>query len=207
MVGQLNILSPDSNGCFLNRVSRSCESATVSWAARLGDLPVEHVGDLRALIEQTGGSPLAVRSSSLLEDSLAHPFAGVYATKMIPNNQPDPNLRFQRLVEAIKFVYASTFFRSATGYIAAIEQSPQDEKMAVVIQEVVGERYGERFYPHLSGVCRSYNYYRSGHARPEEGVVNLALGLGKTIVDGGVPGPIRRRTPRRRHPSPTSGND
>ncbi len=151
-----------------------------------GDLPVEHVGDLRALIEQTGGSPLAVRSSSLLEDSLAHPFAGVYATKMIPNNEPDPNLRFQRLVEAIKFVYASTFFRSAMGYIAAIEQSPQDEKMAVVIQEVVGGRYGDRFYPHLSGVCRSYNYYRSGHARPEEGVVNLALGLGKTIVDGGV---------------------
>lgn len=151
-----------------------------------GDLPVEYVGDLRALVEQTNGAPLAVRSSSLLEDALDHPFAGVYATKMIPNNQADPSVRFQKLVEAIKFVFASTFFDTAMDYIKATEKTPRDEKMAVVIQEVVGQRHDDRFYPHLSGVCRSYNYYRSGRAKPEEGVVNLALGLGKTIVDGGV---------------------
>ena len=157
----------------------------VAHAFQNGDLPVEHVGDLRALIEEVH-TPLAVRSSSRLEDALSHPFAGVYETKMIPNNQPDPSVRFQRLLEAIKFVYASTFFRAARSYIEAIAKSPMDEKMSVVIQEVVGERHNDRFYPHLSGVCRSYNYYRSGRARPEEGVVNLALGLGKTIVDGGV---------------------
>jgi hypothetical protein len=151
-----------------------------------GELPVEFVGDLRALVEQTGGAPLAVRSSSLLEDALEHPFAGVYETKMIPNNQPDPSVRFKKLAEAIKFVYASTFFGRAVDYIRAVDRDPAGEKMAVIIQEVVGEKHGDRFYPHLSGVCRSYNYYRTGRARPEEGVVNLALGLGKMIVDGGV---------------------
>jgi hypothetical protein len=151
-----------------------------------GDFPVENVGDLRALVEGTGGNPLAVRSSSLLEDALAHPFAGVYQTKMIPNNHPDPNTRFKRLLEAIKFVYASAYFRDAANYVTAIGKDPAEERMAVVIQEVVGRRFGERFYPQLSGVCRSFNFYRSGSAKPEEGVVNLALGLGKTIVDGGV---------------------
>lgn len=158
----------------------------IALAFQGGDLPVEYVGDLRALVEQTAGRPLAVRSSSLLEDALAHPFAGIYETKMIPNDQADPSVRFKRLVEAIKFVYASTFFRAAAGYIQATDRTLQDEKMAVVVQEVVGERHQDRFYPHMSGVCRSYNYYRTGTAKPEEGVVNLALGLGKTIVDGGV---------------------
>jgi hypothetical protein len=157
----------------------------IAAAFQQAELPAEHVGDLRALITSVH-TPLAVRSSSLLEDALDHPFAGVYETKMIPNNQPDPDTRFRRLVEAIKFVYASTFFRAAKSYIASIGQEPLAEKMAVVIQEVVGSRYGDRFYPFLSGVGRSYNYYPSGHGRPEDGVVNLALGLGKQIVDGGL---------------------
>lgn len=157
----------------------------MAHAFQQADLPTEFLGDLRGLIEGVH-APLAIRSSSLLEDALYRPFAGVYETKMIPNNQPGSDARFQRLVEAIKFVYASTFQRGAKAYRSVIGESDKNEKMAVLIQEVVGERHGHRFYPHLSGVCRSYNYYPSGRSRPEDGVVNLALGLGKTIVDGGV---------------------
>ncbi len=165
-----------------------------------GDFPAEYVGDLRAVVEGTTGRPLAVRSSSLLEDALAHPFAGVYQTKMVPNNHPDPSVRFQRLLEAVKFVYASAYFRDATDYLSALGNHGQEEKMAVVIQEVVGTAFDERFYPHLSGVCRSYNFYRSGSARPEDGVVNLSLGLGKTIVDGGISWAYSPTRPRARPP-------
>ncbi|MCK4305970.1 MAG: hypothetical protein KAY24_17155 [Candidatus Eisenbacteria sp.] len=157
----------------------------IAHAFQQGVLPAKHVGDLRALIAKVH-TPLAVRSSSLLEDALAHPFAGVYGTKMIPNNQIDVDVRFQRLVEAIKFVYASTFFRQAKSYIRSVGQDLTCEKMAVIVQEVIGQRRGDRFYPCISGVGRSYNYYPSGHACPEDGVVNLALGLGKQIVDGGL---------------------
>ena len=149
-----------------------------------GDLPPEILGDLRSLVERTH-LPLALRSSSLLEDAMYEPFAGVYATKMIPNNQPDADTRFRKLTEAIKFVYASTFFRGARAYRRATRDPDAEEKMAVVVQEVVGERRGDLFYPHVSGVARSWNFYPTGHARPEDGVVDLALGLGKQIVDGG----------------------
>ncbi|MCX5797567.1 MAG: hypothetical protein NTY77_18920 [Elusimicrobia bacterium] len=157
----------------------------IAEAFQKASLPAELLGDLRALIEKVH-QPLAVRSSSLLEDALYRPFAGVYETKMIPNNQLERDARFHKLVEAVKFVYASMFFESARTYIRAAGRSSRDEKMAVIIQEVVGRRRGERFYPDFSGVARSYSYYRSGSARPEDGVVNLALGLGKTIVDGGL---------------------
>ncbi len=156
----------------------------IARAFQRGDLPVDLVGDLRALISKVL-QPLAVRSSSMLEDAMYHPFAGVYETKMIPNNQFDPDQRFRRLVEAIKFVWASTFFRAAKDYIRVTSRLPEEEKMAVVIQEVVGRRHRDLFYPDLCGVARSYNFYPTGHARPKEGVVSLALGLGKTIVDGG----------------------
>jgi hypothetical protein len=150
------------------------------------ELPFEILGDLNALANQVR-SPLAIRSSSLLEDAANEPFAGIYGTKMIPNHQPETSTRFQRLVEAIKFVYASTFSRSAKNYRKATGHSIFDEKMAVIIQEVIGRRHDLRFYPDLSGVARSYNFYPFGRAKPEDGVVNLALGLGKTIVDGGTP--------------------
>lgn len=157
----------------------------IAHAFQRGNLPAEFVGDLRALIAGVH-RPLAIRSSSLLEDALEHPFAGVYGTKMIPNNQPDTDTRFQRLVEAVKFVYASTYFQGARHYVRSVGQDPdRGEKMAVIVQEVVGERRADRFYPTVSGVARSYNYYPTGHARAEDGVVNLALGLGKQIVDGG----------------------
>jgi CheY-like chemotaxis protein len=148
-------------------------------------LPGKHVGDLRDFIKNVK-VPLAVRSSSLLEDSLYQPFAGIYATKMLPNDQNGDDIRFLNLVNAIKFVYASTFFRQAKSYIASTPHRVEDEKMAVVIQPVVGRLHPECFYPDFSGVARSYNYYPVGQAKPEDGVVNVALGLGKTIVDGGV---------------------
>lgn len=148
-------------------------------------LPGRHVGDLRDFVRQVT-VPLAVRSSSLLEDSLYQPFAGIYATKMLANDQASEDIRFLNLVNAVKFVYASTFFRQAKAYIASTPNRVEDEKMAVIIQPVVGRPHPERFYPHFSGVARSYNYYPVGQARPEDGVVNVALGLGKTVVDGGV---------------------
>jgi hypothetical protein len=157
----------------------------IAAAFQKADLPAQLVGDLRALITQVQ-TPLAVRSSSLLEDAMFEPFASVYATKMIPNNQMSPDARFLKLVEAVKFVYASTFFKDAKNYIQATRHATADEKMAVIIQEVVGVRHADRFYPHISGVARSYNFYPLGNARPADGVIDLALGLGKTIVDDGV---------------------
>lgn len=148
-------------------------------------LPAKMVGDLRDFVKNVR-VPLAVRSSSLLEDSLYLPFAGIYATKMLPNDQYGDDIRFLNLVNAIKFVYASTFFRQAKSYINSTPHRIEDEKMAVVIQPVVGTLYRDCFYPDFSGVARSYNYYPVGQAKPEDGVVNVALGLGKTVVDGGV---------------------
>ena len=157
----------------------------IGHAFQKADLPAELLGDLRALSQEVR-TPLAIRSSSLLEDKLGRPFAGVYATKMIPNNHFDADSRFRKLVEAIKCVYASTFFREAREYIQTTGQNPGDEKMAVIIQEIVGLRHGDRFYPDISGVARSFNYYPTGPALPDQGVASLALGLGKTIVDGGI---------------------
>jgi hypothetical protein len=173
-----------SRNHLVERAASDLSDDRMAHAFQQGSLPTEVVGDLRALIDEVH-APLAVRSSSLLEDAMHRPFAGVYETKMIPNNQPDADSRFHRLVEAIKLVWASTFFRSAKSYRRAAGLVDHEEQMAVLIQEVVGRRFGDRFYPTLSGVAKSYNFYPSGQTRPEDGVVNLALGLGKTIVDGG----------------------
>jgi hypothetical protein len=174
----------ERNGLYEVAVSNEPDDR-IAHAFQQGELPAEFVGDLRALIAGVH-TPLAVRSSSLLEDALAHPFAGVFGTKMIPNNQADIDTRFHRLVEAIKFVYASTFFEQPKSYVRSIGQDLRSEKMAVIIQEIVGTRYDDRFYPAISGVARSYSYYPGVGSLPEEGVVNLALGLGKQIVDGGL---------------------
>jgi len=157
--------------------------ARIAHAFQKATLPPEYLGDLRDFISQVS-APLAVRSSSLLEDALNHPFAGVYATKMIPNNQSDTDTRFQRLVEAIRFIYASAFFKSAKSYFQGAGLDHASEKMALVVQEVVGTHHRDRFYPEMAGVARTFNYYPSGGAKPTDGVVNLALGLGRQIVDG-----------------------
>jgi len=163
----------------------SLDDEEIALAFQRSVFPAEHTGDLRAL-SQSLRTPLAVRSSSLLEDAIYRPFAGVYATKMIPNNQPGEDTRFRRLVEAIKYVYASTYFSAARRYRRSIAVDDDQEQMAVIVQEIAGRRYRDRFYPQISGVARSFNYYPFEPAKPQDGVVNLALGLGKTIVDGGV---------------------
>jgi len=184
------ILGADVFEAFVerNRLWRVIEDADdperLQRAFARASLPAEIVGDLMAICTETQGRPMAVRSSSLLEDALEHPFAGVYATKMTPNHQLDLDQRFRRLSEAIKCVYASCFSAEARAYRAAIGVGDDEERMAVVLQEVIGERHGDRFYPDVSVVARSFAAYRFGRAAPEDGLVNLAAGLGKTIVDG-----------------------
>ena len=129
--------------------------------------------------------PLAVRSSSLLEDSQYHPFAGVYETYMIPNNHLFFQERLNELIATIKRVYASTFYQSAKEYIRITTYRLEEEKMAVIIQKMVGTLHGTRFYPDFSGVAKSHNYYPIPPQKSEDGIVSVALGLGKTIVDGG----------------------
>ena len=130
-------------------------------------------------------SPIAIRSSSLLEDSHYQPFAGIYNTYMIPYLD-DRYEMLRMLSDAIKGVYASVYFRDSKAYMQATSNVIDQEKMAVILQEVVGNQYGDRYYPSMSGVARSLNYYPLGNEKAEEGTVNLALGLGKYIVDGGM---------------------
>ena len=148
-----------------------------------GRLPMRLLDDLEAFLHVVD-RPIAIRSSSLLEDSHYQPFAGVYATYMIPYVE-DKYERLSMLSSAIKAVYASVFYRSSKDYMTATSNVIDQEKMAVILQEVVGEQHGPRYYPTISGVARSINYYPIGDELPEEGTVNLALGLGKYIVDGG----------------------
>jgi len=154
----------------------------IALAFQRASIPVGLVGDLRALMEDVR-APLALRSSSLLEDALEHPFAGVYGTKMTPNDQLDADTRFTRMLEGLKFVWASTFFGAARAYRARIGAG-ESERMAVLVQEVVGRRHRTRHYPDVSGVARSLAFYRFGGMAPEEGIAQLALGLGRTIVEG-----------------------
>lgn len=129
--------------------------------------------------------PLAVRSSTLLEDSQYHPFAGVYETYMIPNNHPDPIVRLEQLVNTVKRVYASTFYQHAKEYIKVTSYLLEEEKMAVIIQKMVGARHSQRFYPDFAGVARSHNFYPMLPQKAADGIVSVALGLGRYVVDGG----------------------
>lgn len=128
--------------------------------------------------------PLAIRSSGLFEDSLMQPFAGIFETFLLPNNHPDINVRLQQAMDAIKLVYASVYSDVARGYFSAVNYKIEEEKMAIVIQEVVGNKFGDMFYPHISGVAQSYNYYPFAHMKPEEGFAVTAFGLGKYVVEG-----------------------
>ncbi len=142
------------------------------------------IGEVRKISNGRKG-PLAIRSSSLTEDSLNRPFAGLFATKMIPNNHPDPDVRFLQLINAVKFVYSSVWFEASRDSFKSAGIDIDMERMAVIIQRVHGKSYGRYFYPAFSGVGRSYNYYPFSGCKPESGIVELAAGLGKTIVDGG----------------------
>ena len=149
-----------------------------------GRLPENLVDDLMTFMDVVHG-PIAIRSSSLLEDSHYQPFAGIYSTYMIPYVE-DKYLRLSMLSNAIKSVYASVFYKASKDYMTATSNVIDQEKMAVILQEVVGQAYENRFYPTISGVGRSINYYPIGDETAEEGTVQLALGLGKYIVDGGL---------------------
>ncbi|MDP2891061.1 MAG: PEP/pyruvate-binding domain-containing protein [Bacteroidota bacterium] len=138
---------------------------------------------LRKYLEKMG-KPLAIRSSGLFEDSLTQPFSGVYATYLIPNNHPDMEVRFQQLETAIKLVYASIFTESAMSYFDAVKYKIEEEKMAVIIQEVVGHQYGDHYYPSISGVAQSYNFYPVSYMEPEDGFAVSAIGLGMYVVGG-----------------------
>ncbi|MCH7973064.1 MAG: histidine kinase [Bacteroidetes bacterium] len=130
-------------------------------------------------------TPLAVRSSSLLEDSQYHPFAGVYKTYMIPNNHPNPRIRLEELILTIKKVYASTYSKAARDYINLTSYRLEEEKMAVIIQKMIGENYNNKFYPDFAGVAKSHNFYPLPPQKQTDGIVSVALGLGKTVVEGG----------------------
>ncbi|MBO4730842.1 MAG: phosphoenolpyruvate synthase [Bacteroidaceae bacterium] len=147
-------------------------------------LPQNLLNDLKVFL-QVVKDPIAVRSSSLLEDAHYQPFAGVYSTYMIPSVESIED-RLHLLASAIKSVYASVYFKASKDYMTATQNVIDQEKMAVILQVVVGEKHGDRFYPVISGVARSINYYPIGEEKPEEGTVSLAFGLGKYIVDGGV---------------------
>lgn len=146
-------------------------------------LPDRLVADFFTFFEATN-SPIAIRSSSLLEDSHYQPFAGIYSTYMIPYLE-DKYEMLSMLSSAIKGVYASVYYHDSKAYMTATSNLIDQEKMAVILQEVVGKQYGDHFYPNMSGVLRSINYYPIGDETSEEGVASLALGLGKYIVDGG----------------------
>ena len=147
-------------------------------------LPDAYIADFFTFFEATK-SPIAIRSSSLLEDSHYQPFAGIYSTYMIPYLE-DKYQMLQMLAAAIKSVYASVYYCDSKSYMTATSNVIDQEKMAVILQEVVGKQYGSHFYPNISGVLRSLNYYPVGDETSEEGIASLALGLGKYIVDGGL---------------------
>lgn len=146
--------------------------------------PIEIIAKLKEFLE-INHIPLAVRSSSLLEDSQFQPFAGVYQTYMIPNSNENIEIRLQELLNTIKCVYASTFFRSAKDYMKATNYRLEEEKMAVIIQRLIGAYHGRSFYPDFSGVAKSYNFYPVSPQKSSDGIVHVALGLGKIVVEGG----------------------
>jgi hypothetical protein len=146
-------------------------------------MPQELVEDLKAYLA-VATYPLAVRSSSLLEDSHYQPFAGIYDTHFLPNNDASLQGRVERLIAAVKFIYASVYSMNSRHYIEATGNRAEEEKMAVVLQKIVGKERNGYFYPMISGVARSYNFYSVGRIKPEEGIAYVALGLGKTIMEG-----------------------
>jgi len=150
-------------------------------------LTTEIASDLKEsllLLLQHIDYPLAVRSSSLLEDSHAQPFAGIYSTYMLPNNHPDINVRLKQLLSAIKLIYASAYFQSAKAYLSATSNRIEEEKMGIIIQQIAGKKYEDLFYPDFAGVVRNINFFPVSYMKHEDGIAYVALGLGKSIMEG-----------------------
>lgn len=183
----------ETNGLYPVALSDNDDETILRYFLR-ASLPSKLIEDLMAFFDVVKG-PIAVRSSSLLEDSHYQPFAGIYSTYMVPKIEEKYDM-LRTVSDAIKAVYASVFFRDSKAYMTATSNLIDQEKMAVVLQEVVGSRYGDHFYPTLSGVARSLNFYPIGNETAEDGIANIALGLGKYIVDGGQ---TLRFSPRHPH--------
>ena len=169
---------------LLELAAGGASDAEVEAACLARPLPEELVAALRVVVARVR-HPLAVRSSSLLEDAYFQPFAGVYATEMLANDHDDPEDRLRELCDAIRRVYASTFSSDARAYIEATSWRIEEEKMAILIQQIVGRRHERYLYPDIAGVARSVDYYPMDGMLPEEGVACLALGLGRTVAEGG----------------------
>lgn len=159
------------------------DADTVKRRFLMGELSPQLMERLRTLLEEVR-QPLAVRSSGLLEDALSHPFAGLYRTYFLPNHHPDLSVRLTQLAEAIKLVYASVYAKEARAYFQAIDYKIEEERMGILIQELAGRTFGDRFYPHISGVAQSYNYYPVAYLQPEDGIAVLGVGLGTYVVGG-----------------------
>jgi len=195
--GVFDAFMKDNNLYEISLSDASDEEIAISFInASFGGL---YAGDLYYLIENID-KPLAVRSSSICEDSLNEPFAGFYETKMVANNQVSRTDKYNALINAIKYVYASLFFQQSKKYFRTVNLDICQEKMAVIIQEVVGDRHGENFFPYISGVLKSYNFYPSEQIEPDAGFAALAFGLGKTIVDGSTSWSYCPRYPRTPQP-------
>ena len=161
-----------------------CPDQEVADKFLAADLPEALIKDIESFLLQMQ-CPLSVRSSSLLEDAQFQPYAGLYATYMIPNNHSDFTIRLNHLLTAIKLVYASTYYEGPKAFSKSLSYKPQEEAMAVILQELIGETVGDYFYPALSGVAQSHNFYPVSYMKPEEGIAHIALGMGKTVVEGG----------------------
>ncbi len=172
----------ESSG-LLSFALQETDDREITRAFLEADLPDDVVENLWAFLDWVR-YPLAVRSSSLLEDASFQPFAGIYQTYMIPNNHEDPEVRLEELSKAIRMVYASTYHADAKAYIESTPNRLEEEKMAVVIQQVVGKPHDRYFYPNLAGVARSLNFYPMPGMKPEDGVASVVLGLGKGVVEG-----------------------
>lgn len=183
----------DTNELYSVALSEADDDTILKYFLR-ASLPSRLIDDLMAFFDILKG-PIAVRSSSLLEDSHYQPFAGIYSTYMVPKIV-DKYEMLRTVSDAIKAVYASVFYRDSKAYMTATSNLIDQEKMAVVLQEVVGNRYNDHFYPTMSGVARSLNFYPIGNEKAEDGIANVALGLGKYIVDGGQ---TLRFSPRHPH--------
>ena len=169
---------------LLDFAIHSQDDAEIARRFLAASFPISLLDNLLAFLEAVH-YPLAVRSSSLLEDSQYQPFSGVYETFMLANCHADIQMRLEQLLEAIKLVYASTFSQHAKAYVRATPYRLEEEKMAVVVQQVVGAAHGRRFYPDFSGVVRSRNFYPVGNVKVADGFAAVALGLGHAVVSGG----------------------
>jgi CheY-like chemotaxis protein len=174
----------EANSLFNFALNELDDTKIIRRFITAGHFPKDIINKLYDFLEIIR-EPLAVRSSSLLEDSQFQPFAGVYQTYMIPNNNEDIEVRMQELLQCIKCVYASTFFKKAKDYMKATTYRLEEEKMAVIIQRLVGAQHNDRFYPDFAGVAKSYNFYPVPPQKSSDGIAMVALGLGKTVVDGG----------------------